>query len=111
MATVPESVIRDMTDAIVQEVQPQQVILFGSRARGDSREHSDADFLVVANESFDPERDRFEEMTRLLRLLARFPLDADVLVYSHAEVQDRRTSRNHVIGRALREGRVLYERA
>ena len=34
-----------------------------------------------------------------------------VLVYSSDEVERWRESRNHVVGRALREGRVLYERS
>jgi hypothetical protein len=34
----------------------------------------------------------------------------EILVYSSDEVERWRESRNHVVGRALREGRVLYER-
>ena len=34
----------------------------------------------------------------------------DILVYSRAEVEYWRDSLNHVVARALREGRVLYER-
>ena len=34
----------------------------------------------------------------------------DILVYSRPEVEYWRDSLNHVVARALREGRVLYER-
>ena len=35
---VTDSLLSDMVRAIVAEVDPEQVILFGSRARGDARE-------------------------------------------------------------------------
>ena len=37
----------DMVCAIVAAADPEQVLLFGSRARGDHREHSDVDLIVV----------------------------------------------------------------
>ena len=36
-----------MVKAIVDEVAPEQVILFGSRARGDTTADSDVDLVVV----------------------------------------------------------------
>jgi uncharacterized protein len=39
--------IADMVDRMVRAAQPEQVILFGSRAAGNARADSDADFLVV----------------------------------------------------------------
>ena len=42
--------------------------------------------------------------------LAGFPVTADILVYSRDDVEYWRDSINYVLARALREGRVLYER-
>ncbi|MEN8447784.1 MAG: nucleotidyltransferase domain-containing protein, partial [Cyanobacteria bacterium J06555_13] len=39
-----------MTQAIVEAVAPEQVILFGSRARGTASADSDIDFLVIKSE-------------------------------------------------------------
>jgi uncharacterized protein len=36
--------------------------------------------------------------------------DLDILIYSEAEAERWRSSLNHVVGRALREGKVVYER-
>ena len=47
---------------------------------------------------------------RLWRVLAAFDAPADLLVYSRDEVAYWRDSCNHVLARALREGKVLYER-
>ena len=109
MVPVTDALLDRMVQAIVDEVDPEQVILFGSRARGDEHESSDIDLIVVEAEPFGPERSRHKELVRLYHALAGFHVPADVLVYSHDDVAYWRDSLNHV-PRALREGRVLYER-
>ena len=47
-------------------------------------------------------------MTRIWRALTKFAVAKDILVYSHEEVEHWREARNHIIGRALREGKLLY---
>ena len=110
MIPVTERLLGEMVQAIVAEVDPEQVILFGSRARGDEREHSDVDLIVVEAEPFGPERSRHKELVRLYHALAGFRVPADVLVYSQEDIDYWRDSLNHVLARALREGKVLYER-
>ena len=107
---VTDALLERMVHAIVDEVDPEQVILFGSRARGDERENSDIDQIVVEAEPFGPERSRRKEMVRLHHALAKFQVPTDILVYSHEDVAYWRDSLNHVLARALREGKVLYER-
>ena len=109
MTPVADALIDSMVRAIVDEVDPEQVILFGSRGRGDKRQDSDVDLVVVETEPFGPERSRHKEMVRLYHALAGFPVPADVLVYSRDDVDYWRDSLNHVLARALREGRTLYE--
>ena len=111
MTPVTDTLIDQMVKAVVQEVDAEQVILFGSRARGEEQEGSDVDLVVVEAEPFGPKRSRHKEMVRLYKVLADFPVSADVLVYSHDEVDYWRDSLNHVLARALREGKVLYERS
>ncbi len=110
MTHVTDTLIDDMVQAIVDEVDPEQVILFGSRGRGDERQDSDVDLVVVEAEPFGPKRSRHREMVRLYHAVAGFPVAADVLVYSREDVDYWRDSLNHVLARALREGKVLYER-
>ena len=110
MTQVTDDLLNRMVQAIVNEVDPEQVILFGSRARGDEQEKSDIDLIVVEAEPFGPERSRHRELVRLYHTVAAFPVPTDVLVYSHEDVDYWRDSLNHVLARALREGKVLYER-
>ncbi len=110
MKQVTDAIIDQMVQALVDEADPDQVILFGSRARGDSREHSDVDLIVVEAEPFGPGRSRHKEMVRLRQALRPFRVPVDVLVYSRDDVDYWRDSLNYVLARALREGTVLYER-
>jgi predicted nucleotidyltransferase len=100
----------DMVQLIVSEIEPQQIVLFGSMARGDAGPDSDVDLLIVEAQPFDKQHGRRRELARLWRLLSRFPVSKDIVLYSRAEVDRWRNSTNHLIARALREGRVLYER-
>ena len=110
MATINEKIISQMAECIVKEVNPLRIILFGSVARGQVREDSDVDFLVIEEAPFGEGRSRFRETGRINRALAGFHVPKDVLVYSIDEVDRWRNSLNHVISHALREGRELYVR-
>ena len=105
-----EDVLRGMTQLIVWEIHPAQIILFGSRARGDASSDSDVDLLIILDEEFGPDHPRHELLRRLRARLSGFGVAKDLLLHSRAYVEEWRGSLNHVVGRALREGRVLYER-
>ena len=105
------ALLRRMVDTIVHEVDPETIILFGSRARGDARTDSDVDLLIVEREPFGPRRSRNDEATRLYLALRHMPVSTDLLLYSRDEIEHWKESLNHVVGRAYREGRVLHGRA
>ncbi|MDE0262960.1 MAG: nucleotidyltransferase domain-containing protein [Bryobacterales bacterium] len=102
--------VTDAVRAIVDAVDPEQVILFGSRARGTDRADSDVDLLIVSSEPFGAGRSRHKEIVRAYEALSGMRVAKDILMYSRPEVEYWRDSLNHVLARALREGRVLYER-
>jgi predicted nucleotidyltransferase len=111
MIEVTDQVLDEMVKAIVREVDPEQVWLFGSRARGQAGPDSDVDLLVVEREPFGPGRSRWKELTRLWSAVTPFRAPVDLLLYSQDEVARYRTWMNHVVAAALRDGRLLYERA
>ena len=108
--TESDSLLQDVVSATVDAVDPERIILFGSRARGDARPDSDLDLLVVEREPFAGSRSRKQELKRIRRALWRFRVPIDVLIYSRDEIEEWRSSAHHVIGRSLREGVTLYER-
>lgn len=110
MTPVSEATLSQIVDAIVAEVNPEEVILFGSQARGDQEQRSDIDLLVVQSQPFTAVGSRDAQSVKISKRLARFPVPADILLYARDEVEYWRDSLNHVVARALREGKVLYER-
>jgi predicted nucleotidyltransferase len=82
-----------------------QVVLFGSRARGEAAEGSDYDVLVIEPAV----EDVMKESVRLRRLLDEDDLcvPIDVVVIPADEAEWRSRVRGTVVDRAFREGRVL----
>jgi predicted nucleotidyltransferase len=109
MLNISDNLIDEMTQRIIHEVHPQRILLFGSWARGQANQDSDIDLLVVEHEPFGPNRSRRQEAARIWRCLSEFRVPKDILVYSVSELSHWKDSIHHVIGRALREGKVLYE--
>ncbi|MBF0161304.1 MAG: nucleotidyltransferase domain-containing protein [Magnetococcales bacterium] len=107
--TISETDLITMVRNIVEAVQPEQIFLFGSLARGDGSEESDIDLLIVEQEGFRG-HSRWRELQTIRQAIAEFRIAKDILLYSRAEVARWRGSWNHVVGHALREGRLLYER-
>jgi predicted nucleotidyltransferase len=110
MIAVTEEVLQEMVRAIVREVDPEEIWLFGSYARGQAGPDSDVDLLIIEREPFGPGRSRWQELVRLYDAIVPFRFGVDLLVYSRDEVAVRRNWCNHVIARAMTEGRRLYER-
>lgn len=108
MVFASEDMIQEMAAVVAREVHPKAIILFGSHAAGNARADSDVDFLVVKAKPFGPNNDRRSEMVRVWRALSGYAVAKDILVYSGEEVERWRNAQNHIIARALREGRLLY---
>ena len=82
----------------------EQIVLFGSHARGQAGPESDLDFLVI-----EPAVDnRASEMVRLRRALRPLRVPVDILVYSRAEVDRWGKQPGTALYWALREGRVVH---
>ena len=102
--------LRTLVEAIVEVARPVRVILFGSRARGTAGPDSDTDLLIVQAEADATHASRWRELHRIRVALRDFPLAKDLLLYRPPEFDYWRDSLNHIVGRAVREGLVLYER-
>ena len=96
-----------MVQTIVDHFAPQQVVLFGSYARGEARRDSDVDFLVVLDQV--PNRRATAVQIRLA--LNPRTLPVDVLVATPERIATVGTVRGTVLHAALQEGVTLYRRA
>lgn len=111
MVRVSEQLIDEMVRTIVDEVGPRRVYLFGSYACGNQTADSDIDLLIVEDEGFGPDRNRWSELKRIRRALRPFRISKDILVYSQDEFETWEKSVNHIVARAAREGKLVYERS
>jgi excisionase family DNA binding protein len=91
---------------IVRLVDPAKIVLFGSRARGDFRDDSDYDLLVVLDEVGDRRTTRIA----IRGALDDLPISKDVVVVTSADAAGVRGRPRGVLYWALAEGRVVYER-
>jgi len=98
-----ERELRVVLERIV-DADTEQVILFGSTARGSVGSTSDLDLLVVRRDS----RRAAERAADLYRR-AQPSLAMDLLVYTPEEMEAARGG-SSFIRRILREGRVVYDR-
>ncbi len=108
MPSITEDMILDMASVIARQVSPEAIILFGSQATDGAAADSDVDLMVIESAPYGPGNGRRQKMTLLWKALAKYPVSKDILVYSRDEVDRWRDSRNHVIAKALKEGRFLY---
>lgn len=103
---VNEEKLQEIVQRVVEAVDPDKIILFGSRARGDVHAQSDVDLLIVK----DSQVSRYQRVGDLYVSLYGIGVPTDIIWYTPDEVQHWAEAKNHVVARALREGRVLYER-
>jgi predicted nucleotidyltransferase len=107
---ITEKVLDQIAEKIVKEVDPVKIILFGSYSRGDARPDSDIDLLIVEDQPFSENKNRWNEMIRIRQAIKSIKHPKDILVYSVEEVEKWRHSLNHIISKCLNEGKVIYER-
>jgi uncharacterized protein len=97
--------ISDIVRRIVETAQPEKIILFGSRARGDARPDSDIDILVI-KDSTEP---GYCRDAALYLALAGLNVPVDLMTFTPEEVRDWSAVPQAFITTAIREGKVVYE--
>ena len=86
--------------------EPEQIILFGSVARGDADEYSDIDLIVIK----DTDQRFVQRMVEAGFFISR-DIAVDVFVYTPEEIATMIEDENPFIQQALKEGKILYEKA
>ena len=104
VATIP--LIRRMVRRIVDQFDPEQVILFGSYARGKAGPDSDVDLLVV----MDVKGSKREKTLEIRKALGEFHVAEDVRISRPAEFAWRKLYPGTIERPAYLEGKVLYAR-
>ena len=101
---VTDDLLTLMVQKIVEQFQPEKVVLFGSHAWGALRQDSDVDVLVVMESDLSSAR-RSAEVSLACRPRG---LAVDFLVKTPAEVERQLKIGDPFLRRILEQGRVLY---
>jgi len=102
-----QSMLDEIVQRIVDGFNPQRIILFGSWARRSAGPDSDVDLLVV----MDVEGSKRKKATEIDIALVGIPVPIDLIVVTPSDVERSIDSLGSIIAPAMREGKVLYERA
>ena len=102
-----ELVPKALLDGVIRVFDPVQVILFGSRARGDAREDSDIDLYVVVDDDTPDERLSSRQVSRA-RL--DYPRAVDIVLARRSDHEKRRSWLGALARTVANEGRVVYSR-
>ena len=92
---------------IATRFHPEKVILFGSWARGDARQDSDVDLLVVMPLNGSKRATQME----ILGALHDIVVATDIVVVTPQEFADYADAVGTIVRPAVREGKVLYARS
>ncbi len=99
-----EKEISHLTQQIIEKYKPKKVILFGSAARGEWTPDSDADFLIIKEETPLLGADRIREISRIIDR----NISVDFLIYRPEEFDKRLQMGDPFLKSILKEGKVLY---
>jgi len=104
---ITPELINHIVQKIVQEIEPEKIILFGSYARGDFNQNSDLDLFIIKDST---------ESSRIVRrrvdnLLWGRQFSVDLYVRKSKEVEWNLRAKNpFYLHHIFKEGKVLYEK-
>ena len=99
-------VANEVTRRILETVQPQRVLLFGSSVRGQFTKDSDLDVLVIVRGPVH----RRKLAQKIIRNLRGVGAPVDIVVATEEDVAQYGDKYGSILRPALMEGQVLYTR-
>ncbi len=99
-------VVKDAVGRIVEGFDPDQIIVFGSRAKGEAKGGSDLDLLVILSHV----ESRRETRIAIRVALIGLGVPKDVIVATREDLNTHGKLPGTVLKSALEEGVVVYER-
>lgn len=96
----------EISQRIVDAVEPQRIVVFGSAARGELGPESDLDLLVV----WETDGSTLDAARQVRKLFEGWGIPMDIMVVTPEDFEQGRCQPGHVARVAERTGMVLYER-
>jgi predicted nucleotidyltransferase len=89
-----------------ENIKVHKIILFGSRARGDFKEDSDWDVLVIVDRKLNFCK-KWDIIDRIKLKLARSKIPNDIILKSDLELFENKNNIGSVVYYAIKEGREI----
>lgn len=103
---ITDFIIAEIVTKIVNNFDPDKIILFGSQVWGQAKEWSDLDLLIIMNFS-----GYSSQIAAKISMIAKPQfVPIDILVRTPKEIERRISIGDYFIRRILTEGKILYER-
>lgn len=107
MQLITDDLLKSITQRLVSQFQPEQVILFGSYAWGEPTVDSDLDLMVIVRESHLSD---YQRSVLGHRCLSGLGIAKDVVVRTREEFDRWQSVRSSLECKVARQGKLLYDR-
>lgn len=107
MNPITDEAIALVTHRIVAELDPEEIILFGSYAWGTPHKYSDLDLCVIVPDGI-PGFNRIEWGVRALNALNDLMVDVDVMVTTRSLIDTFKTVPASLQRKIVEQGKLLY---
>ena len=103
---ISQEKIEEVKNRIVENFNPEKIILFGSYAYGNPNSESDLDLLIIQQSDL-PSYKRTRPIKKCLRGIG---IPIDILVYTPEEVEQWKNASMAFVTHAIKDGKLLYGR-
>ncbi|GJD22167.1 hypothetical protein RIVM261_071230 [Rivularia sp. IAM M-261] len=107
MQFITDTIITEITQRIVNELNPEEIILFGSYAWGNPHQYSDLDLCVIVPDNI-PKFDRIEWGVRALNAVNDLMIDVDIAIKTRSDVETFKKVPASLTKKIIERGKLLY---
>ena len=107
MKTINDDLLYEITQRLVEQFKPEQIILFGSQVWGAPTSNSDIDLMVIISQS---NLSDYERSVLGHRCLSGLDIAKDIVVRTRAEFDFFKEVRASLEYKLAHQGKVLYDR-
>ncbi len=101
--------IEKAKNTILKAVDAEQIILFGSYARGDYNKDSDIDLMVIIKEKID-RKEKNKILDKMAIIFFENNLNIDFFIKTKEDIEKYRNMVGTIIKTALEQGRILWKK-
>ncbi|AUS99284.1 DNA polymerase subunit beta [Nostoc sp. CENA543] len=107
MTPINNSIIAEIIRRLVELLNPEEIILFGSYAWGMPHQYSDLDLCIIVSNDI-PDFDRIEWGVQAINALDDLMIDVDILIKTRNDVETFKNVPASLTRKILTEGKLLY---